>query len=94
MRLLSNADVRFGDGDTCPLLQPVVLGQTEFGTVDGDKRVASLHGIAQMGMDGCLARPVTQSQLLAQIVSLRARLPAAGAAIAAPQDLGAVLMPR
>lgn len=51
------------------------------------------HGL-QLGMDGCLARPVTRSQLLAQIASLRARLPAGGAAIAAPQDLGAVLMPR
>ena len=51
------------------------------------------HGL-QLGMDGCLTRPVTRSQLLAQIASLRARLAAGGAAIAAPQDLSAVLMPR
>ncbi len=63
------------------------------GLTANNSTAAREHGL-QMGMDGCLARPVTQSQLLAQIVSLRARLPAAGAAIAAPQDLGAVPMPR
>ena len=48
----------------------------------------------QPGMDACLIMPVTRSQLLAQIASLRAGLPAGAATIAAPQDLGAVLMSR
>ena len=54
---------------------------------------AGEHGL-QLGMDACLARPVTRSQLLVQIASLRARSAAGGPAITAPQDLGAVLMPR
>lgn len=48
----------------------------------------------QMGLDGCLARPVDRSQLLALLASLQVPLPAGGAAVAAPQDLGAVLVPR
>jgi two-component system sensor histidine kinase/response regulator len=48
----------------------------------------------QMGMDDCLARPVTAAQLLAKLASSRAKLAAGGSAITAPEDLGAVLMPR
>ena len=54
---------------------------------------AGEHGL-QLGMDACLARPVTRSQLLVQIASLRARSAAGGPAITPPQNLGAVLMPR
>ncbi len=63
------------------------------GLTASDSATAREHGL-QMGMDGCLARPVTRSQLLGLIASLRAALPAGGAAIAAPQDLGAMLVPR
>lgn len=63
------------------------------GLTANNSAAAREHGM-QLGMDACLARPVTRSQLLAQIAGLRARSPAGRPAIAAPQDLGAVLMPR
>ena len=48
-----------------------------------------------MGMDDCLAKPFTRSQLIAKLVELQSQsVSASGAAIAAPQDFDAVLVAR